>query len=240
MEKLINKENSKLNAELKRIGDLINDGAPLLSLFQNVNTNSFYLFDFVDFGGTENRWLVYYVPTKELSKFIFGKISHRELLHKIPSENIFYTDIDSSLDTIEYIIQKSENYPAHYLKGNNAFFEEEDAKNLNKIYETLSLSKTPLSPYLEVVMKDENRFIHLHETGHMPVIWQEGLYVNDGEIIRFQTGHRGSPLLTALNVAGTVSVKEGCNYLQVFSKGNYNDFQNNRVPSEERVEVYSR
>lgn len=122
------------NSNFVRVGDLSNFEGPLLSLFEELNSGHFYLFDWVDRNQKANRWLIYRVSPKYLLPFLEGEISHLELFEKRPNKTVFFTDIDSNNksfscnNSFELV-----SLPPNYYPNSDNFFDISDCNSFGKI-----------------------------------------------------------------------------------------------------------
>ena len=98
MENLIFNNEKKLDmTNLVRVGDLSYFEGPLLSLFEELNSGHFYLFDWVDRDMKTNRWIIYRVSPKYLLNYLSGKISHLDIFNNRPNNSVFFMDIARGL-----------------------------------------------------------------------------------------------------------------------------------------------
>lgn len=78
-----------------RIGDLSNFEGPLLTLFQDLETNHLFLYDWADRDKTHNRWIIYTVFAEKLNQFLNKEISHFDLFQERPTQEVYVSDIDN-------------------------------------------------------------------------------------------------------------------------------------------------
>lgn len=138
-----------------RVGDLSYFEGPLLSLFQELNSGHFYLFDWVDRDDKFNRWMIYRVSPKILLHFINCKISHFELFERRPDKEVYFADIDSRNKLFfDYDSYEIKGLPQNYYPNSDNFFEISDCKHFEKIKSVIinSLSR----------QKSENEYSIVH------------------------------------------------------------------------------
>ncbi len=139
-----------------RVGDLSNFEGPLLSLFEDLNSGYFYLFDWVDRDQNANRWLIYRVSPKYLLEFLNSKISHLELFEKRPDKTIFFTDIDSKNKSFsQYDSFELVNLSSNYYPNSDNFFDIADCNPFEKIKSVVinSLSRKKSENEYSIVYK---------------------------------------------------------------------------------------
>jgi hypothetical protein len=135
-------EHSKTNLQAKiltfynivRIGGLSYFEGPLLSLFEELNSGHFYVFDWVDRDHKFNRWIIYRVSPKYLLQFLRGKLSHLKLFANRPNGTVYFTNIDShNKPFFNYDVFQIENLPDSYIPNDDNFFEQSDCNTFEKI-----------------------------------------------------------------------------------------------------------
>jgi hypothetical protein len=140
MESLTYSEYSRLNTRAwVRMGDLFFFEGPLLSLFQDLNSRHFYVFDWVDRDMKANRWMIYRVSPECVSKYINGEISHHELFENRPANPVYFMDIDSrNKNFSEYGAFELNVIPSDYIPLADNYFDESDSNSLAKIKSVIS------------------------------------------------------------------------------------------------------
>lgn len=135
MVNLIDNSAEKLDTTyLVRVGDLSYFEGPLLSLFQELKSGHFYVFDWVDRDLKSNRWIIYRVSPKYLLQFIYGKISHLGLFQNRPDDTLFFTDIDSNNKSFyHYEVSPIKDLPNKYIPNKDNYFEVSDCIAFEKI-----------------------------------------------------------------------------------------------------------
>ncbi|TZF85002.1 hypothetical protein FW774_08530 [Pedobacter sp. BS3] len=135
MENLIYNSNDKLHTHnLVKVGDLSFYEGPLLSLFEELNTGHFYLFDWVDRDMKSNRWMIYRVAPRQLLEYINGNISHLELFNNRPNNSTYFTDIDhQNKPFFQYNACALKIIPDNYLPNDENFFDLSNCGSLEKI-----------------------------------------------------------------------------------------------------------
>lgn len=154
MEPLVINNKIKLDADrLVRIGDLSYFEGPLLSLFEELNSGHFYLFDWVDRDMKSNRWLIYRVHPKYLLRYLSGAISHLEVFNHKPEGNVFFIDIDAKNNPFyNYDALALKDIPEMYYPNDENFFDKAACNSFEKIRSVIidSLSR----------QKSENEYFH--------------------------------------------------------------------------------
>lgn len=135
MENLTFDKNRKLDTtNFVRVGDLSYFEGPLLSLFEELKSGHFYLFDWVDRDDKFNRWIVYRVSPKNLMQFLNGELSHLKLFGSRPNDSIYFTDIDfHNKPFYNYDIFRIEVLPNSYIPNSDNFFNQSDCNAFEKI-----------------------------------------------------------------------------------------------------------
>ena len=135
MENLIFNSKNKLNTtNLVRVGDLSYFEGPLLSLFEDISSGHFYLFDWVDRDTKTNRWIIYRVSPKDLLNYLNGKITHLDIFNNRPIKSVFFTDIDcQNRPFYLYDAFELNTIPTIYLPNNDIFFDLSDCYSFEKI-----------------------------------------------------------------------------------------------------------
>lgn len=129
---------------LVRIGDLSYYEGPLLTLFEELNSGHFYIFDWVDRDMQANRWLIYRVKPSYLLRYIQDEISHLELFINRHSNKVYFTDIDyHNRPFSHYDAFDLECIPHEYFPNTDSFFDTSDCTAFDKIKSAIiaSLSK---------------------------------------------------------------------------------------------------
>jgi hypothetical protein len=136
----------QLQNSFVRVVDIMNFEGPLLTLFQDKNNNSLYLFDWVDKNNEYNRWLVYLCDPFKLKEYINGKISHFDLFMSNDSY-CYKIDIDENINWSQpqFILKK--DLPASYYPSKTSFFEKSDCPDFNTVEQLLD-QFTDISPSL--------------------------------------------------------------------------------------------
>jgi hypothetical protein len=110
-----------------RIGDLSFFEGPILTLFQDVASNQFYLYDWVDRDKTHNRWMIYSVTAEKIMQFLDKEISHFDLYNDRPNKTVYISDIDNrGLNFSEYSIAKLMSIPKDYIPSEENYFDDGD------------------------------------------------------------------------------------------------------------------
>lgn len=125
-------DNFQLQNSLIRIVDIVNFEGPLVSLFQNINNQHLYLFDWVDKDNSFNRWLIYRCNPKILHKFIREEISHYDLFFSDES-SCFVVDIDKHLKWHNITQIEKIELSTSYLPIKDDFFEKCDCPDPEKL-----------------------------------------------------------------------------------------------------------
>ncbi len=135
MENLSYTDNKRLDtSRLSRIGDLSYFEGPLLSLFVELGSGHFYVFDWVDRDREHNRWLIYRVSAESLLGFLQGKISHLALFEDRPAAKVFSMDIDRDNRSFsQYAALELARVPESYWPNADNFFERSDCQAFEKI-----------------------------------------------------------------------------------------------------------
>jgi len=81
---------------LKKVSDLIEYDGPILSHFRDEYDND-YLYYWVDFNESVNRWLVWKIDELHLYKYLKGTESLKELLENKDKDFVYSIEIDSEL-----------------------------------------------------------------------------------------------------------------------------------------------
>ena len=110
-----------------RIGDLSNFEGPILTLFQDLESNHLFLYDWVDRDKTHNRWMIYTVYADKLNQFLNKEISHFDLFQERPTEAIYVSDMDNrGMNFSQYPILELVEVPEEYVPSKENYFEEGD------------------------------------------------------------------------------------------------------------------
>lgn len=135
MKKLIFDIEKKLDtSNFNRIGDLSYFEGPLLSLFKDIISGHFYIFDWVDRDSRFNRWLIYRVAPKYVLQFLNREISHLELFQTRPNQAIYFTDIEGfDSGFFHYSAFQIETLPDSYLPNEDNIFDPADCDAEAKI-----------------------------------------------------------------------------------------------------------
>jgi len=128
MENLLINNKSKLNvSNLVRVGDISYFEGPILTLFEELNTGHFYLFDWVDRDEKCNRWLIYSVLPESLSQYLNREISHLDFFKNRTQKNVCCMDISSQNGSFHnYDAFELAQIPENYLPKQDNFFDIED------------------------------------------------------------------------------------------------------------------
>lgn len=170
MENLTFNSNKKLDTtSFVRIGDLSYFEGPLLSLFKELNSGHFYIFDWVDRDQKSNRWIIYRASPEYLLNFLNRKLAYSELFESRLNNEIYFADIDShNKPFFYYDAFQIESLPDTYLPNKDIFFEQSDCNAFEKIRSVIidSLSqKKSKNEYSRIyrahILKNkENKLIH--------------------------------------------------------------------------------
>lgn len=129
MEKLLTTNKSALDSNLVRIADLIYFEGPLLVLYQDIQNDNFYLYDWVDHNNDLNRWLIYRVDYIALNEYINGKINQFELYNSIKRKKKYIAEIGKNK---LHDIFEIDDVPIKYLPPEE-YFDISDSNNISKV-----------------------------------------------------------------------------------------------------------
>lgn len=117
-----------------RIGDLSNFEGPILTLFQDLESNHLFLYDWVDRDKTHNRWMIYTVAPEKLLRFLNKEISHFDLFQQRPTEAVYVADMDNrGMNFSQYPILELKEVPEEYVPSTENYFEEGDCVGEERI-----------------------------------------------------------------------------------------------------------
>lgn len=137
-----------------RIGDLSNFEGPILSLFQDLESNYLFLYDWVDRDQTHNRWMIYTVYADKLNQFLNKEISHFDLFQQRPTEAVYVSDMDNrGMNFSQYPILELVEVPEDYVPSKENYFDEGDCVGEERI--RLVVSKTTENNQKLVWLKSE-------------------------------------------------------------------------------------
>lgn len=125
-------------SNLVRIGDIVNSEGPLLSLFQDVSNDRFYLFDWVDSGANSNRWLIFSVSAQSIDDFVHKKITYANLFSQAINHKYFYADLLNNQTVSNLIVNELVELPSKYFPDEGNFFSKETCPNYSKIVNAIS------------------------------------------------------------------------------------------------------
>lgn len=152
---------------LTKVGDLIYFEGSLMSVYKDEN-NVPYIFDWVDSDSETNRWLVYQTSCRNLSDYIYKRISHYTFIQLAINDLYFLIDKDLK-DNINCKIITLKYIPNSYLPKSTIYFDEEETINLETIIQTFNLQvNSKVSPednefnILEEAQKNQTELINLH------------------------------------------------------------------------------
>ncbi len=138
---LINKEHKLDVSNFIRVGDLSYFEGPMLTLFEDLNTGNFYLFDWVDRDEKSNRWLIYNVSPEYLLQYLSGEITHTTLFENRVEKNVYYMDIDSQNDSFrDFEAFELSQISEKYLPNPDNFFDVENCLAFEEIKTVLTKS----------------------------------------------------------------------------------------------------
>jgi hypothetical protein len=128
---------STIQFDLERLGDLLFFEGPLLSVYKDVQTNKFYLMDWVDRDQDSNRWLFYSIKKENLSRFINREISHFDL-YENDQKSIYFVDIkhDAFFDNTN--LKELDEMSQEYIPSRENYFNSDEARNLDKILDSVN------------------------------------------------------------------------------------------------------
>ena len=109
-------------------GDFIYHESPLLSHFVDRNNPSDnYLYRWVDFSDSSNRWLIFRLSNDDFKAFFKNQVSLKDIISK--NSFLYLLDLDAQLNTIQILLVALNDLPETYLPQNNSFFNEEQYEN---------------------------------------------------------------------------------------------------------------
>jgi hypothetical protein len=130
---------TKINmSDLINIGDLMYFDGPLMSLFMTKNKAHFYIFDWVNSNEQFNQWIAYQVPLSQVSKFMDGTLSHRDLMRYSLHNEFTLIDIDDDLNYYQRIPLTFEALPISYLPKENTYFSIKNCPDFNALQTLIS------------------------------------------------------------------------------------------------------
>lgn len=136
-----------------RIGDLSNFEGPLLTLFQDLESNNLFLYDWVDRDKTHNRWMIYTVYADKLNQFLNKEISHFNLFQERPTQEVYVSDIDNrGMNFSQYPILELMEVPEEYMPSKENYFEEVDCVGEERI-------RLVVSKYLGINQLSKNQLM---------------------------------------------------------------------------------
>lgn len=131
---LINKEQKLDVSNFTRVGEISYFEGPMLTLFEEVDTGSFYLFDWIDNNDISNRWLIYSILPEMLLQYLNKEISHSDLFKNRTEKRTHYMDINNQNDSFrDYEAFELMQIPEKYLPAEDNFFDIEDCPAFEKI-----------------------------------------------------------------------------------------------------------
>lgn len=159
----------KFPIQLEKVGELIYFEGALMSLCADGSGNPF-IQDWVDSNDSVNRWLIYATNAELLQEYIFGRLTHFQLLFNANQDTIFVVDRDNSNNETKCIITSSAKLPYEYLPQTDLKFQSEDAIGLDEIKATFKLKDEKYSikhsqfDILEEAKKNQSELINIHIT----------------------------------------------------------------------------
>jgi len=111
-----------LPGNLTKTADLIYFDGPLLSHFKN-NDDDGYLYYWCDSDDDHNRWLVFRVTNRQLSRYLKKETSLRELIENPIDGFLYAVDIDDSLHYENVRMVYPHILPSAYLPAADSYYE---------------------------------------------------------------------------------------------------------------------
>ena len=121
MKKLSGIKINKLDFVPIKQGDLLYHEGPLLSVFKDALSDTFYFYKWSDCDDKAHRWLVFKTPTKDLISFFDKKISLKQLILEQPFS--YFLDLNHQLDPLSIVVLPSAKIPKNYLPEQDSFFD---------------------------------------------------------------------------------------------------------------------
>jgi len=130
-------EGHKLSLTLSKIADLLYFDGPLVSLFEDNEKKTYYLYCWCDADENCNRWLVLRITERQIENYIKGELSLHEIITM--AESYFLYDINNDIEYENIYSIKLSQLPASYIPDEDSFFNseldgisDEDLSILNK------------------------------------------------------------------------------------------------------------
>lgn len=116
-------EGHKLPLTLNKIADLLYYDGPFLSLFEDNEEKTYYLYRWCDVDENCNRWLIFRVNQKQIKDYINGNLSMRKIIMK--TESYFLCDINNDIEYESVYFITSSQLPESYIPGIKSLFDPE-------------------------------------------------------------------------------------------------------------------
>ncbi len=132
------KKIDRLPMKLGKIADLVYFDGPFVSLFEDNERKTYYLYCWcdIDINKKFNRWLIFKVRKEQIESHINGDTSLRNMV--IRAESCFLCDINNDVEYENIYLTAPSELPKSYIPKMKSFFDpelvgsEEDLSILNK------------------------------------------------------------------------------------------------------------
>lgn len=111
----------KLSLNLEKIADLLYFDGPFVSLFEDNEKKTYYLYRWCDADKNCNRWLIFKANHKQIKNYIDGNLSMREIV--MGTESFFLCDINNDIEYEHVYFITCSQLPASYIPGMKSFFD---------------------------------------------------------------------------------------------------------------------
>jgi hypothetical protein len=118
--------------DFRRIGDLVNFEGPELVVFEQVDTQQIFVFDWVDRDRQQNRWLIFEALAGDLLEFVYTKITHSQLFLRATERPIYVLDIDNQKGFSNLPVLQIDEVPKEYYPK-DVSFDKIDCPDLGRI-----------------------------------------------------------------------------------------------------------
>ncbi|GEM_PF-3624130 len=117
------KKIDRLPMKLGKIADLVYFDGPFVSLFEDNERKTYYLYCWCNVNEKFNRWLVFKVSEKQIESHINGDISLRDMV--VGAGSCFLCDINNAIEHENVYLTVPSELPKSYIPKINSFFDPE-------------------------------------------------------------------------------------------------------------------
>lgn len=150
--------NPRFAENLVNVGDIENDGDPMIVCYYDVATHRFYLAFWVDNEKNINRWIFIRVAPVAIINYMDCNLSVRNLIANRIGNECYLLDRENNCSNVFYLL---EQFPEEYLSVENCFFEKEwcnEANIIRRFIEEASANKYALLPQIKFDVEEQYNF----------------------------------------------------------------------------------